>query len=189
MKSWKKIAGVCGWLAIVSLGLWVMETPLHWGAMRGDYLTTSVFSKVPFFVNKKDLANKTPLYNAVYNDELMAARVLLDSGADPNISAGWDGRTPLQVAVANNNVTLARMLLKEGADPNATQPDSQEGAPAIYAAIEVENLKLVELLLDAGADTKLADNQHHKSALDAAKEKGNQKIVNLISANDQADAS
>jgi ankyrin repeat protein len=109
----------------------------------------------------------SPLHFAVRQGHADAVRLLAESGADVNQTAG-DKATPLLVAVMNGRFDIAKYLLEKGADPNKT---SLAGAAPLYAALNVQwaprtlypqprayqqqqlsHLDMMKLLLDKGAD-------------------------------------
>jgi len=75
------------------------------------------------------------------------ARVLLDSGADPNQSTCTSENEPLSAlygaAGKNHDVSLTRVLLEAGADPNDNE--------SLYHSRETRDLEIARMLLDAGA--------------------------------------
>ena len=72
--------------------------------------------------------------------------MLLDIGANPNISAYYVG-TPLHIAVKKGFIGILQLLLNNGADPN--QSENQESPLTI--ALELEKRDLAQILLDWGA--------------------------------------
>jgi uncharacterized protein YecT (DUF1311 family) len=96
---------------------------------------------------------------------------LLELGADPN-AGNYFGKTPLMVAAHLNRPDAVRKLLRAGAQVNAqTQPFKdwlttmdRSGRTALMYAAENAGPLVLQLLLDAGADTSLKDSQ--KSGLD-----------------------
>lgn len=97
--------------------------------------------------------NRTPLCWALSSHQLTIVRVLLKSGANPNIpclaevdEAGqW---TSLLSATYRNNEESVKMLLEHGADPSFV---STKGIGCITCAADRRNYELVKLLLQAGA--------------------------------------
>eukprot|EP01052_Picozoa_sp_SAG31_P027819 SAG31_NODE_2636_length_5337_cov_11.000955_2_plen_92_part_00 len=59
---------------------------------------------------------RTPLHAAVEGHHLDAARVLLDSGANPSAQRHTDGATPLHIAAEKDNPDSMRLLLEYGSD-------------------------------------------------------------------------
>jgi ankyrin repeat protein len=89
----------------------------------------------------------TALMWGARNSEIMGR--LIESGADVNAKSRA-GRTPLIIAASYaNNLDAVRALLNAGADVNA-KDDS--GTTPLVAAAVTRDLKLLQVLLDAGSD-------------------------------------
>ena len=117
--------------------------------------------------NAPDDDKRTPLHLASYHGKVGIAQVLLDGGASVN-SMGVAGQTPLHV-VANrysrydeSKVLVAQLLLERGADVN--MPDDTNQTPLHLASIS-EGIKMVEVLLNAGANAR-ARNAQDQSPFD-----------------------
>ncbi|HMD49177.1 MAG TPA: ankyrin repeat domain-containing protein [Bryobacteraceae bacterium] len=133
----------------------------------------------------------TPLMRATIAGDVELVRILLDKGADPNISAmgvtpfliaagvGTGGRgTGLASATSTGfppNTEIMDLLLAHGADVNAQvagmltyslrisrSPSSTEGMTALHVAAQKGRLDEVRYLLGKGARTDLADHDGHK---------------------------
>jgi len=107
----------------------------------------------------------TPLLYAARQGCLDCVKTLVDAKADVNM-ADPEGVTPLIVAVTNLHFDVAALLLKKGANPNKwdwwgraplyctvdlnTIPHG--GRPDRISLDETTSLKMIELLLDAGAN-------------------------------------
>ena len=61
------------------------------------------------------LAADPPLHQAVYRDDIAAAKKLLGASADGKATNRY-GIAPLSLAAANGNAELMELLLKAGAD-------------------------------------------------------------------------
>jgi ankyrin repeat protein len=110
--------------------------------------------------------NWTPLMYAARDGGVEAARVLLDHGADVNLTDP-DNTTALLYAITNYHYDLAALLVERGADPNLAD---SSGMNALFAAVDMKTLpwtfgrpeqkpsatmtphELIEKLLAAGAD-------------------------------------
>jgi ankyrin repeat protein len=92
----------------------------------------------------------TPLHLAVFGRNPVAAKALIEAGADLDAisSATFAQVTPLGTAAAFGVDDLARLLLDAGADPNAT---GDHGSTPLHAAATNGNGPLAELLLTHGA--------------------------------------
>ncbi|KAF2443392.1 ankyrin, partial [Karstenula rhodostoma CBS 690.94] len=79
------------------------------------------------------------------------ARMLLESGADANISgARWFH--PLNLAAYSGNKAIVHLLLKHGSNPSARGP--VYGDNALQAAVQSGSIDMVRVLLRHGAETK-----------------------------------
>jgi len=110
----------------------------------------------------------TPLLYAARKGCLECVRILLKARADKNL-ADPDGVTPMLMAATNFNFDVAALLIEAGADVNKWD---MWGRAPLYAAVDLNTLpvggradrpsldatsavKLIELLLDAGANPNL----------------------------------
>lgn len=87
---------------------------------------------------QEDEFGSTALIVASDNDQMDAAKILLEHGADPNLG-DFSGYTPLMEAVFMENKEMIQLLLEHGADPNLSD---SEGMTAIDHA---DDLGLEEL--------------------------------------------
>jgi ankyrin repeat protein len=96
----------------------------------------------------------TALHLAVFAKQEEAARTLIEHGADLNArSRGTIARVPpLGTAAFVRSVPLARLLLDAGADVNG---QGEGGVAALHTAAHNGDEKLVDLLLERGADRSL----------------------------------
>ncbi len=89
---------------------------------------------------------------AVKEGDLNSLENLLSAGFDPNQPV--HGYTPLYLAIQSNQLSVVDLLLARHADPNAAAKD--EGVADRYAtplqlAVELDNPRLVSILLRSGA--------------------------------------
>ncbi len=75
-----------------------------------------LLAKDKYNINALDLANYTPLFNAVEQEHIPIVQYLLEHGADIHAQA-VTGNTPLHRAIIRDNPQLVRLLLEYGADP------------------------------------------------------------------------
>ena len=96
-------------------------------------------------------------------------RLLLDSGAGPNLTAKSQYRkTPLSYAVISNDEVLSRMLIEYGAKLDL---EDAMGHTALFYAVTNEQHGMVELMLKLGAEVQIAEKENESllhSALNSA---------------------
>ena len=87
----------------------------------------------PQFTNSKDRQGNTALYYAAYDNRVEIIKVLLKSGADPNIKCE-SGNTALHIAFKRDHKEAIGILLYYKADPTA--PNAESKTPLFYAVPE-----------------------------------------------------
>ncbi len=83
----------------------------------------------------------------------------LDQGLSPN--ARYEENTLLSLAVNASRLNDVRALLKRGADANL--PDAESNTPLIIAAL-LQSKQLISLLLEAGADPSIKNQDGYSAA-------------------------
>jgi ankyrin repeat protein len=109
------------------LALWLIDqgasATIHQAAEAGHALQVQEHLRRGVDVNTPGTFHQTPLFLAVMSGHLDIAKLLLHSGADPNIADevfSPDGRdTALHKAVEAEAADLVRLLMTHGADPHA----------------------------------------------------------------------
>ena len=102
-------------------------------------------------VNKK---HATALMIACASSNKDAINVLLDAGADPNITDGM-GNTCIQIAVGNGcSKDVLETIVNHGVDVNAT---NKKNVTALMIACEKGNANAINVLLNAGAHPNIID--------------------------------
>jgi ankyrin repeat protein len=100
--------------------------------------------------NLADREGRTALMYAVESGRKNQIQTLLEKNASVNARDN-QGKTALTYAVIMDRLDLAQQLLAEHADANS--PDNEAQSALMYAAAGGSE-RMVQLLLDAGADTK-----------------------------------
>ena len=96
-------------------------TVLHLAAGQGDegVLTTLLRCSGPHaiqVVNIKDRAGRTPLHLAALGGHIQCVKILLEAGANANVTDNKGGQTPLTLAANKGNIEVVKLLLKYGSD-------------------------------------------------------------------------
>lgn len=121
-----------------------------------------------------------PLYAAVGAGNFSRVKLLLESGADPNvvIPTGW---APIHQAIYEN-IEILRLLLEHGANPNlAVAPISgysNKWTP-LFFAVSLRKAESVAELLKYGADWNRID-ANGESIAQLALDTKDQRIIELI---------
>lgn len=115
----------------------------------------------------------TPLIFSAYQNNIETARLLLESGANPDLE-DEEGSTALRWAARCGNTEIASLLLEKGADPNLA--DKNDRMTALHYAVFERNTETVAALLKAGADPTL-ENIYGESPLRYAYKLGLKDIV------------
>lgn len=117
--------------------------------ISGDLLTiTSLVNSTNINQVKQYHPEETPLLCAIENNQLEAAKLLIELGADPNLKNYSIYTTPLEYACKHNNIEMVTLLLEHGASTSLTQHDLN---PASYAVTN-NNYPMIDLLLSHGLD-------------------------------------
>ena len=127
-------------------------------------------------VNAAQLDGTTALHWVVHRDDLEMAKLLIEAGANVNVSNDY-GVTPFLLACTNGNPDMVHGLLRAGADPNATR---ETGESAIMTASRTGNLKAVKALLAYEPDLNRQENRRGQTALMWAIEQGHPQVAKLL---------
>lgn len=120
----------------------------------------------------------SPLHLAAYFNREKVVRLLVERGANINISARHiESLGPLHSALSSRNSKIAVFLLRNGASVTVAE---QAGGltPLHYAAINDMELA-AQILLERGADPAARDAAG-RLPLDLAREKGSERVVALL---------
>ncbi|RYP09181.1 hypothetical protein DL764_001452 [Monosporascus ibericus] len=128
------------------------------GDMHSGVTTAEFFLGAdPSLLDSRDNEGRTALLMAVENNHRRMTEMLLTRGADPNMPDRY-GKTCLHLAVeacgsdsstSVRSLSIVKLLLKHRANPNAR--DNTDKRP-LYLACHLGNSKLINELLNAGAD-------------------------------------
>ena len=134
----------------------------------------------------------TPLVAACVYGRANVASILLDNGADPNLSGNRRRGCPIAAAIEQNHPEIVGLLLNTtGVDVNARRFSTAElsfHAPfasirrnesLLYVAASCESLEIVNALLEAGADPNIQGGRE-RTALQVACCGGSVAIVKTL---------
>jgi ankyrin repeat protein len=134
-------------------------------ALRGDSeFVRDAVTRDPSLANFEDTCHHRVLSAAVRRGDLGMTRLLLEHGANPNLSEeGAPRGASLLIAVGDRQREIVRLLLAHGADPNAKVDSS--GTPTLRAEGDAE---LLELLRKHGGHRPASSERERIARLVAA---------------------
>lgn len=147
------------------------ETPLVWAIKNDAKVTTEkvLLKSVRIKINTPTLRGETPLMLAAIKGNVDLAQTLLDKGADINANYGW---TALHYSASTGQAEMTRFLIEKGAKVNAR---TERGVTPLYMAARIIATPTVDVLLQAGADKTMCNDQGvSPSAI--AKKRGDEKL-------------
>ena len=156
------------------------QTPLWMASTTGDEILRMFLQRKDVEINGQSRWGETPLYQAIQRNHFSAAKMLLEAGADPNISTDVH-TTALSWAAAEGSEESIQLLLKQ-AGTELDIPDKSGHTPLLRAA-DAGHTKCIRMLLDKGANVKHADNEG-RTALSLAAIKGHKVVAKLLLKND-----
>ena len=89
------------------------KSALHWSVQLGNARLTALLLTYTPIVDLTDLAQRTPLYIAVKNDNYTQVKLLIEAGADPTL-ASMSGATPASLAQAGTVVAQLMQRSQRG---------------------------------------------------------------------------
>lgn len=133
-------------------------------------------------INQKNQHGSTPLILATYSGHLKIVKILIENGADINLTSN-DKTTPLIWATVGSHTAIVRYLLNNNADINAKD---KHGFTALMWAASKSNESLIKIFLQYDADTQIK-NYNSESASELAKKAGNIRLFYIIKDHKGAD--
>ncbi|XP_043465025.1 ankyrin repeat domain-containing protein 27-like [Leptopilina heterotoma] len=119
-------------------------------------------------INTCNSQGQTALHVACENGHVEIVQLLLDAGANVNVTNKSKGQTPLHLASLNNHTKVVKLLLNCG-NCNINAKDDSGDTP-LHLMIRNENSKVAELLLRHGANAQ-SKNCHAITPLEEAENK------------------
>jgi ankyrin repeat protein len=159
------------------------QTPLIILAQYGDFWDMAeTLINAGADVNATDHQGLSALVYAVERNAKMVVRLLLEKGADanvralpqPHLPAGYLGSSVLKIATEKKDSALVAALLQAGA--NANNPEAYNFTPLHQAAFN-NNVAMVRLLLEHGANPNGAEEDTHRTPLYYAKDDAVRRLI------------
>ena len=145
---------------------------------RGNILEVHDLLLKGAYIETRDSNGATPLLLAVETDNLTMAKLLLSYKADANRSTNTTLFSPLIIAIENrSNLELIKLLLDHGA--NANQPDYENMMP-LHVAVEKEDIRVINMLLDCGADVNADSHCNPSTALGMAIKQASLEVTEVL---------
>eukprot|EP00127_Corallochytrium_limacisporum_P004672 Clim_evm26s172 gene=Clim_evmTU26s172 len=145
------------------------NTAMHYASFYGSHATVQLLLQnegKPADINAKDYDDITPLHVAVaYASNKFVDYLMQQDGIDKNPHSKQMGSTPLMQACFASKFMVSYALVKGGAD---VKTRDNSGNTALHFATQAKNEQIVDLLLDAGADANVTNNER-MTPLDVAK--------------------
>ena len=154
-------------------------TPLAWAVYLNQVETADRLIKAGANVNAADEYGETPLTLACGIGSPTLIEKLLAAGADAN-AARWNGETALMIASRTGTVAGIKLLLAHGAKLDAV--DSRKGQNALMWAAAEGHSDVVDLLINSGADVKLASVAGFTPLIFAAQKGDTHSVASLLAA-------
>ncbi len=116
---------------------------------KNDIKSVKNYIESGYDLNSQNSDGITPLIKSVINDKIEIVKLLLNAGADIDKQDNF-GRTALIYATFYNSTMIIKLLLDAGA--NIDKQDNYGNSALICASESEDNIEMIELLLDYGAD-------------------------------------
>lgn len=111
-------------------------------------------------------SGRTALQQAAEKGQTAVIRLLLEKGADPNVTTTYNAETPLVIAVENADAQALKLLVAKGA--RADQVDKR-GETQLHLAARRGWRKAIAYLLDKGAEVDVTDKYDSTPLMAAAR--------------------
>ncbi|KAK7024841.1 ANK-REP-region domain-containing protein [Favolaschia claudopus] len=105
----------------------------------------------PSATNPSQWNPKAPLHAAVQTRNIEIAQLLLDAGADPALTWGYDDYQPFHLAAQNKDLEMMKLLLKYRAPIDERFGDEGILQNALHYACSQGHMEMIRLLLERGA--------------------------------------
>lgn len=123
-------------------------------------------------VSHQDRYGQSPFFNAVISGDLDFVNLFIEHGVETNV-VDYHAKTALHIAT---NAAVLKRLLELGLPVNSV---SRTGDTPLHNAVFRDNIKIVELLLDYGADVTI-QNRDGLNPVRLAKQKKHHQILEKL---------
>lgn len=143
---------------------------------KDDLETSRMIVQAGLDVNAFNSEGVPMLCVASRNDNIPAAKWLLECGANVNIISKDRGYSPVMDAVWRKNKDTVKFFIENGADMGIM---SSDGQPILVLAVGNGSIEIVQALLEAGADPDVEDGMW-MSARGYAKLFKNEELISIL---------
>lgn len=144
-------------------------------AMDGNYNKVKALLNSGTDPNCRIDSGLTPIYSAVLSGNIEVVKLLIDHNANPNIR--FNENNAIIQAVEHQYSDIIKLLIKAGVD--LEQGDSVGNYTPLFLATSVQNLEIVKILLEAGANPNAMGNEGEQ-ILAAARISGDKNIIQIL---------
>lgn len=169
------------------------DTNLHVAIIQREaYIVMNMIALAPHrdWLNTSNGLLQTPLHLAVITRQVDVVRRLVTSGASPDVRDIY-GNTPLHIACREGYDDIVECLLtpvkvEEVIDlklphiPQDLSLKNYEGHTCLHLAAMETSLRVMDLLLSAGANINIGDGKSGRTVLHEAAEAGNRILLHFL---------
>lgn len=130
---------------------------------------------VQFLANLK---SELSLYEAIIVGQTESVKLWINQNTDLINAYSADGFSPLGLACFFNQMSIVQWLIDKGAKVNQASNNTMKVAP-IHSAVAIQNVAMVALLLENGANVNIQQTQG-VTALHSAAHRGQVPMVKLL---------
>ena len=133
------------------------NTALHSAAYGGHPdVVEYLIKEAGMYVNQKNSAGKTPLFQSITQNHSTVAKILLDLGGDPNIILNDANETLMHIAVGEGRKEIMTMLLEAKASPDVSL---KCGITPLMLAVEADHDDYIPLIMAHGITLAKKDEE------------------------------